>query len=274
MITTSSAAAYAENAAVATHGDGETVALMLHGLGGDRHQPLGLLPDELDPRLTVVAPDQRAHGETAVIGSAEDFTLDALADDATALLASLGLQDLPLIVSGISMGAAVALRLAERGAHDIRGALLIRPAFETAPWPSHLLLFREIAALLRAEGESGLDVFIDSAAYQAVAAVSAAGAASLCEQFTKPHALDRVVRLESVPANPSIHWQGAWEPPCHVMIVGAAEDPVHPLTTADLWHRSIAGSSLLSLPSRDRHPERHRQESVAIVRDAFSAFLA
>jgi pimeloyl-ACP methyl ester carboxylesterase len=267
-------AAYAADAAVTTIGDGETVVLMLHGLGGDRNQPLGLLEGPPDPRLTIVAPDQRAHGETTVIGDAEDFRLDDLADDAAALLESRGLEGRPLIVAGISMGAAVALRLLQRAEHDLRGALLIRPAFETEPWPAHLQVFRHVAALLRSSGADGLETFVTTPAYRAVADVSAAGAQSLREQFTKDHAVERVVRLEHVPANPSIVWNDDWTPPCPVTVVGAEDDPVHPLATARLWHRRIAGARFEALPSRDRTPDEYRSRSISIARDAFAAWAA
>lgn len=266
---------YAAAAAVTTLGDGETVVLMLHGLGGDRTQPLGLLErDNLDPRVTVVAPDQRAHGETTVIGEAADFHLDGLADDATALLASRGLADRPLIVAGISMGAAVALRLLQRGSHDLRGALLIRPAFETEPWPPHLRMFLEVAELLRAEGPDGLETFLSSPAYREIADVSAAGAQSIREQFTKPEAVRRVVRLEHVPANPSIVWDGVWTPPCNVTVVGAEEDPVHPFHVAQLWHDRIAPSELIGLPSRDRFPDDYRTASFDVTRRSLAAWAA
>lgn len=262
------AADYAARAAVTVRGRGGTVVLVLHGLGGDRDQPLGLLGPDLDPRLTVVAPDQRAHGETPVIGTAADFTTDSLADDAAALLASRGLQSRPLVVVGISMGAAVALRLLQRGEHDLRGGLLVRPAFATAPWPDHLQVFAQIADLLRTRGvEAGQQAFEESPQHRRVAEVSAAGAQSLREQFSKPQALERVVRLETVPANPAITWSGVWQPPCPVTVVGAADDPVHPWSTARLWHDRIATSDLAALPSRDRAPEEYSATLVELTGD-------
>lgn len=250
---------FAAEAAVSTRGDGATVVLLLHGLGGDRHQPWGLLGEQTDPRLTLIAPDQRAHGETPVVGAAVDFRLDRLADDAATLLSSRGLDGRPIVVVGISMGAAVALRLLQRGTHDLRGGLLIRPAFEEVPWPEHLLVFQEIAALLRAEGAAGRETFLESDSYRHVAAVSVGAAQSLLEQFTKPGSVERVVRLENVPANPSITWQAAWTPPCPVTVVGAEDDPVHPLRVAQLWHERIATANLVRIPSRDRHPDEYAQ---------------
>src|SRR5690606_14669681 len=103
----------------------------------------------------------------------------------------------------------------------LRGGLLIRPAFGTAPWPRHLLVFQEIARLLRAEGPAGLEAFMRSPAYLDVERVSAAGAASLREQFIKPRARERVSRLENVPTNVSIDGDGPWTPPCEVTVIGA-----------------------------------------------------
>ncbi|MGO1768343.1 MAG: alpha/beta fold hydrolase [Microbacterium sp.] len=245
---------YARDAAETTIGDGETVALLLHGLGGDRHQPLGLVGAEPVDGLTIVAPDQRGHGETDVIGAPDDFRVERLADDASALLAHRGLAERPLIVMGISMGAAVALRLLQRDEHDLRGGVLIRPAFETEPWPDHLRVFQDVAGALRTSGPGGLEGFLASPRYREVAARSEACAKSLREQFTKPRALERVVRLENVPANPSITWDGTWAPPCPVTVVGALRDPIHPWSTAQLWHERIAGADLVQAPSRDREP--------------------
>lgn len=251
-----SSSEFAATAAVTVQGNGDTVALLLHGLGGDRHQPWSLLRGDTYSGLTLVAPDQRAHGETPVIGEPEDFTLDGLADDVAALLHGRGLDRRPLIVGGISMGAAVALRLLQRGEHDFRGGLLIRPAFGSTPWPEHLRVFRDIASLLRSDGASGRDAFLQSDRYQRVADVSAIGANSLLAQFSKPESEARVVRLENVPANASITWNDNWSPPCPVTIVGADEDPVHPLAVAQLWHERIVNTGLVVLPSRDRKPDQ------------------
>jgi len=264
--------AFADAAATTIVGSGETVVLMLHGLGGDRNQPLGLLSEPLGEGLTVVAPDQRAHGETMVVGELQDFTVDRLADDAVALLRSRGLIARPLIVVGISMGAAVALRLMQRGGLRLRGALLIRPAFAQQPWPDHLRVFQEMAALLRSQGADGVGTFGESESYRSIVAVSPAGAESLLAQFTKPGAVDRVVRLEQVPANPSITWDGRWTPPCPVTVIGAEADPVHPLWVAELWHERLALSEFTVVPSRDRSPEAYDDQLHGIVRSHLAAW--
>jgi pimeloyl-ACP methyl ester carboxylesterase len=142
---------YAQRAYAVVHRRGSNhLALLLHGLGGDSKQPIGLTTDQLaGTGVDVLAPDARAHGETPVIGPAERFTTEALAEDVLALVDRLAFAGYRLIPIGISMGAAVALWLAEVVPDRLAGALLIRPAFVPEPWPPPSAPFSVVAPLLR-----------------------------------------------------------------------------------------------------------------------------
>lgn len=237
---------------------GPHLALLLHGLGGDRTQPLGLTPDRLEATgADVLAPDARGHGDCTVLGAPERFTLDAMADDVADLIEHLALADRRLILVGISMGAAVALRLIRREIRSIDGALLIRPSFGTHPWPPHLEVFRLIADLLRSEGPAGEGAFVGSEAYKAVEGVSPAAAESLVQQFRKPHAAERVTRLEVAPGEVAIDWSGRLATDFPVVVVGAEGDPQHPVAMACRWHEHLEDSELVVVPSRDQEPERY-----------------
>ncbi len=266
--------AYAEQAYAVVHQRGsDHLAVLLHGLGGDSNQPLGLTTDQLaGTGVDVLAPDARAHGRTPVIGPPERFTTDALAEDVLALIDRLGLGDRRLIPIGISMGAAVALRIAERVPERLAGVLLIRPAFGPTPWPEHAASFPVIADLLRRFGPEGADHYRETDEYRAVAAVSASGAASLVEQFTKPDALARVVRLETVPGNTAVAWEGARDLGVPVAVIGAPDDPVHPLAMAELWQRRLAGATLDLVPGRDADPTGYAVALDTLVRDRVIAW--
>lgn len=67
----------------------------------------------------------------AVIGMESAFTFDGMADDVTALLDRLELPS--VIVVGMSMGAAIAVRMALREPDRVRGLVLIRPAWLDRP---------------------------------------------------------------------------------------------------------------------------------------------
>lgn len=265
---TDPAAAYAASAHYellpGAHGP---VVVLLHGLGGTGAQPLGLLPGGFAGcGYPVLAPDARAHGATRHIGDAADFTLDQLAADVLALVDALGLGGRPLLPVGISMGAAVGLRLIQVRPDLVARALLIRPSFSDAPWPAHLRVFRLIARLLREQGPAGRAAFQRSSELGAVAAVSQVGADSLVGQFDLPEARERVVRLEQVPANPALTWPGVWDPGIPVTVVGAEGDPNHPLWVARRWHESMRGSSLAVVPSRDADPFGYAEGLAGAVR--------
>jgi pimeloyl-ACP methyl ester carboxylesterase len=90
---------YAQRAYAVVHRRGSNhLALLLHGLGGDSKQPIGLTTDQLaGTGVDVLAPDARAHGETPVIGPAERFTTEALAEDVLALVDRLAFAGYRLI---------------------------------------------------------------------------------------------------------------------------------------------------------------------------------
>jgi pimeloyl-ACP methyl ester carboxylesterase len=244
------------------------LVVLLHGLGGDRNQPLGLTTDRLaGTGVSVLAPDARAHGETEVIGGPDDFTTAALAADVLTLVDTLGLSGKQLIPVGISMGAAVGLQLVLQYPDRVAGAVLIRPSFEPEPWPAHARVFQTIAALLRRDGAAALPEFQQTEQYRQVRDESVSAATSLAEQFTKPHAAQRVVRLETVPGNTAVDWPGQRDPGVPLTIVGADRDPGHPLAVARLWHQRLAGSTLVEVPSRDREPQAYAAGLHRVVTD-------
>ncbi|MBK7975271.1 MAG: alpha/beta fold hydrolase [Deltaproteobacteria bacterium] len=111
--------------ACARFGRGEPL-LYLHALGYSKEHAVAAA-DGLGAAFDCVAFDQRGHGETRGGGATPGVELDAMADDACAVLDHAGWSR--AIVGGTSMGAAVALRVALR--HPRRVAVLVQdlPAF-------------------------------------------------------------------------------------------------------------------------------------------------
>ena len=254
--------------------DSSHLVVLLHGLGGDRYQPLGLARDRLaGTGVSVLAPDARGHGETELLGTAAEFTTASLAQDVLALVDDLGLGRRLIIPIGVSMGAAVGLHLALHHRERVAGAVLIRPSLGPRPWPEHLRIFRDIAALLRSSGADGVTEFLQSPQYRRVRQVSVSAATSLAEQFTKPLAAERVVRLETVPGNVAVNWDGAMDPGRPITIVGAHGDPGHPLDVARLWHDRLVGSTLVQIPSRDEQPEAYAAQLDQVVTDRVITLL-
>lgn len=164
--------------------DGEWLLVLLHGLGGNRQQALGLIEGFADPRLAVLAPDLRAHGDSLIVGSAEAFTFDAMVADLAALIDRLGQGSKPTIVAGISMGAALALRIALAGLFDVRGIALVRPAFGDRPNPPNLAVMPVLARLFDMEDpDEARRELLDSPEYKEIAAVTTSGARSVEDQL-------------------------------------------------------------------------------------------
>jgi pimeloyl-ACP methyl ester carboxylesterase len=247
---------------------GDRLLLLLHGLGGDRQQALGMVAGFSQAGVAVLAPDLRAHGETPVIGGEDAFTFDALVDDILALLRRLGQDRKPAYVAGVSMGAALALRLALDGRLDVRAVAMVRPAFDDKPYPANLAALPLVARLLRTstavEAEAEL---IASPEYRAIATVSEAGARSVREQLEKPLALERAVRLEVVPGNV------AYRDPSElqridipVLVIGADRDPMHPIAMARDLGGMIPRAELEVVTPRDIDAGAYERQIADAVR--------
>jgi len=241
--------------------------VLLHGLGGDRNQPLSLLGAALPEGATVLAPDVRAHGSSTLLGSASDFTLDALAAEIAITLPSG-----PLTVLGISMGAALALRLARRGDLDIERLVLVRPAFTDRSLPDNLAAFPVMGALLREHGaEQAEKLFRATEYFRELEAASPLGAAGAIAQFTAPDAAARAIRLIEIPQNAA--FTGADElalVDVPTTVIAARRDPVHPVTVAEQWAAGIPGGHLEVVPARDDGMRPYVAATRAAVVDALA----
>ncbi len=251
--------------------------LLLHGLGGDRAQPLSLFGPIVPPGTHVLAPDVRGHGERNETGPVAAFTLDALADDIAALVTRAqgaeGHRGEPVTVVGISMGAPIALRLALRGLVEIDRAVFVRPSFTDVPLPHNLRAFPVIGELLADRGPTaGEAAFLRTELYTETLAESRLGAAGLVQQFRTPRAAERSARLIEIPRSPAFadgDDLGALADELDVAIAWAPVDPVHPVSVAELWMDELAGAASIPLPARDDGYPQH----VAATRAGVATWL-
>ncbi|MDQ4137673.1 MAG: alpha/beta hydrolase [Actinomycetota bacterium] len=218
--------------------------LLLHGLGNDARQSLALLGAVLPP--DTVAPDLRAHGESTLIGRPEDFELDRLAAD-------LAVPDGPLTIVGISMGAAIGLRIALSRPKDVSRLVFVRPAFTDEPLPRNLALFPVLGELLTRYGAREAErLFRGSARYRAVELVSKLGAAGMVSQLRAPLAAERAIRLLEIPRNRAFSSERELAPlAVPTTVVAAPRDPVHPIEVAQQWADSLPRARMVTVPPRD-----------------------
>jgi len=249
---------YASNAGFhLVNADAPEILVLLHGLGADHKQPLDAIAGVDTGGFAVLAPDVRAHGGSSVIGERADFAFDALVQDLLALVGRLGQAHKPAHIVGISMGAAIGLRTALSRDFTVRSLTLIRPAFTDVPLPGNLVAMREIGELLGAGGDTSATraQFAASRRYRDIAAISQMGGDSLLGQFDAPLAVERSIRLRSVPRNRaycSAEELASISVP--TVVVGTKNDPVHPYSLAQRWSRLIPGARFETVPPRDRDP--------------------
>ncbi len=245
---------YVDKAAFTLLGeDRPEMVVALHGLSATRGQPCTYLQGFDTAQVGILAPDLRGHGGTEFLGVPEDFTPTQLGADVDALIRHLGLGSRRLMVLGISLGATVALELLRRATLDIVAAVFIRPAHQAELAP-HLRVNRSIATYLREDPTQALARLLASKEYREVAAVSERAAASLRDKVTVDRAAERAMRLAQGATWTAFAPDERIVGPAESLIVAAHDDPLHPRTVAAEWHRRIARSSLVELPSRDADP--------------------
>ncbi len=106
------------------------VMFFQHGLCGDAVQPAAVFPRDAGVRLAVL--ECRGHGRSEP-GDPSAFSLATFAEDVASAIRAV--SDGPCVVGGISMGAAIAMRIACREPGLVSGLVIARPAWgvEAAP---------------------------------------------------------------------------------------------------------------------------------------------
>jgi pimeloyl-ACP methyl ester carboxylesterase len=242
--------------------------VMSHGLGGDRNQPKDLCGQVANHRVVVW--DARAHGGTEPPGSEYALTLAGFAGDLSALLDHLRIER--AVVGGISMGAAVSTRLALDFPERVTGLILVRPAWGAEPLPENLQLLPLVADEMQKHGaEHGRELFADRPEIRSMRTESPAVADSILQQFDKPFAMERRARLRRIPEDcPVRSWEEAKRISVPALVVGNAEDPMHPLAFAEQWAEHLPNATLAIIPSKSASEAEH----TAGFRRALGKFLS
>jgi pimeloyl-ACP methyl ester carboxylesterase len=240
--------------------------VLLHGLGSDRRQPLGIFESMIEEvegiDELIVAPDTRAHGGFLEVGEPADFALDRLAAEVSqrvpVAMAESGhgssAASEPVTLIGISMGAAIALRIVLEGLLPVRRAVFVRPAFDDRSLPDNLHAFPVMGQLLADAGTAGAVEFQERSLFRRIAAESPAGGRALLSQFQAPDAARRAMRLVEIPRNRAFASDAELAEPASrgipSLVIGAPRDPVHPFAIAERWAGGL-GATLEAIPARD-----------------------
>jgi 3-oxoadipate enol-lactonase len=231
---------------------GESPALLFFHGGLADHRAALLHVGALAGRLRLITPDLRGAGRS-VWGGALSWA--QLADDARAWVAHLGLPR--VVVGGVSMGSAVALRTALSHPDVVAGLVVVRPALAGADvglLPAQRAAFHAMDALGRRAPDEGVEVLLplfdplpEDVKVRARAMLASFDAASVAA--TTRFLVSGAQPFEDAAALGAVR--------CPALVV-AGDDPTHPAEVA----RRIAGA----LPDARLHPQADVDVAGAIER--------
>jgi pimeloyl-ACP methyl ester carboxylesterase len=249
-------------------GEGAAV-LFQHGLGGDAAQAEGNFPGDAGwHRLTL---ECRAQGRSEP-GTTRPFSIAMFADDAVAATEAAGMRS--FVAGGVSMGAAIALRLAVTQPGLVSALVLVRPAWLAEAAPANMRPYGVAAeAMRRHSGDpaAARDAFIGSPEARRLAEISPDNLASLVGFFDRPDLAATADLLADIAADgPGLTREAVAALRLPVLVVGNGEDDVHPLGMARELADLVPAARFIEVPAKAADKAAHQ----AAVRHAISSFLA
>lgn len=237
-----------------------------HGLGADEAQVAEIFPEEAGLRRLTL--ECRAQGGSEP-GPAQALSIATFAEDVLAFCDARGVSR--FAVGGISMGAAIALRIAVKAPERVSKLVLARPAWLWSAAPETMRPFVEVAALLRRpDAQAGLAAFQGSATGQALARDAPDNFASLCRFFA---VRDREVTAELLAGiaadGPGVSEADIGALSVPTLVIGHAIDSVHPLGYARMLAERIATAHLVEITPKAVDRLRYVEE----FRAALAHFL-
>jgi pimeloyl-ACP methyl ester carboxylesterase len=234
-----------------------------HGLGGNEAQVAEIFPDG-NPlrRLTL---DCRGQGRSSF--GAGKFSIALFADDVLAFADRCGLGR--FVIGGISMGAAIALRLAIRHPERIIGLVLARPAWLWHSAPDNMRPFAEVARHLG--NPDGLAQFEKSATACQLSQEAPDNLSSLRGFFAAPEPVALSPLFAAIAEDgPGVGEQEVSRIALPTLVLGTRIDAIHPLKFAEQLAATIAGAQFVEITPKATDRTRY----VAEFRARLSQFLS
>jgi pimeloyl-ACP methyl ester carboxylesterase len=240
--------------------------LFQHGLGGDAAQVAENFPD--GPRHRRITLECRAQGASEP-GSRRPFSIAMFADDLLAACDERGVGR--FVLGGISMGAAIALRIATLNPQRVSGLVLARPAWLFDAAPANMRPFSEVAACLRrSPPEEAKADFSGSPTGLMLLEKAPDNLASMLKFFDRPDPAVTADLLSDIAGDgPAVTAADAAHIGVPTLVIGHAVDHVHPLATAQALAKAIRGAHLAEITPKAIDKPRH----VAEFRQVVSRFL-
>ncbi|BDA84425.1 alpha/beta hydrolase [Aureimonas sp. SA4125] len=240
--------------------------LFQHGLGGDAAQVADVMPTS--PLLRRITLECRGQGGSP-FGPTTGFSIAGFADDVAALADERAIGR--AVVGGISMGAAIALRLAVRRPETVRAVILARPAWVTQRAPENMRPYGLVGDLLqRFEPEEARLRFMESEIAETLARLAPDNLSSLAGFFARAEPKTFGALLSAIAADgPGVTEAEIAAIDRPVLVIGHGQDLAHPEAMAEKLAGLIPGAELVRITPKAVDRDAYRRD----FQSALQAFL-
>jgi pimeloyl-ACP methyl ester carboxylesterase len=247
---------------LAVHGGGSLGPALVfqHGLCGDARQVAEAMAGLAPQRWTCLECPGHGASDPADAPSIAGFSAD--------LAALVETLPGPVVLGGISMGAAMACRLAVTRPGLVRALVLVRPAWVTGPSPPNMAPNAEVGALLsRLPADQARATFAAGATARRLAQEAPDNLASLMGFFDRSPTRQTARLLTAIAGDgPGITPADLRALRLPALICAAPQDSLHPAAHAGRLARLIAGARLVRLPPKGRDKPAHLAALTAALR--------
>jgi pimeloyl-ACP methyl ester carboxylesterase len=241
--------------------DGKAVVFQ-HGLGGDEAQVAEIFPTGQYRRLTL---ECRGQGQSEA-GNPDEFSIATFADDVLAFANARGVDQ--FIVGGISMGAAIALRLAVKHPQRMKALVLARPAWRVERAPENMQVIAKAAPYIAKGDRQGFEA---SETAQMLKVHGPDNLNSLLANFDKPNTLMVSSLLAAIAADgPGVTEAEVRAIKVATLVIGNGQDYIHPMAHAEWLTTNIKDAKLVEITTKAADKARY----VAEFETALAAFLS
>jgi pimeloyl-ACP methyl ester carboxylesterase len=241
-----------------------------HGLCADAGQTIEAFPSDL--RFRRITIESRGHGGSEA-GDPGLLSIRTFAADIVAFIEAHRLD--PIIIGGISMGAASTLHIAVHRPELVRGLILVRPAWIAASAPANNGPNREVGRLLAdLSQQEARKRFEDSGTARFLAEVAPDNLASLKNFFSREPQANTAALLQSIAADgPGVSEEDLRNLEIPVLIVGHEIDYVHPFSYATALSQLIPRSQLVRITPKTVSKAAYLEDLHKAITNFLETFL-
>ena len=234
-----------------------------HGLCGTANQPAEVFPNDTD--WSCVTLECRGHGESEC-GDYASLSIEQFTKDLAAFIASLDAG--PVLVGGISMGSAIALRLAVTSPVLVNGLVLARPAWISHSAPENLAPSRDVARLLaKYEPTEAKLRFEESPSAARLSQDAPDNLKSLLGFFDRTPIAETQALLATISADgPGVSLEQISRLSVPTLVIGTAQDAIHPLAMATEIKDLIPNARLVEITPKSSNLQLYRAEFQTALR--------